>query len=71
MLCGAALIRNMWQYSLSVIKPLISQLQDDMSFIANDCVMRRGESWFQIITGPNMGGKSTYIRQVGVGTQGE
>ena len=36
-----------------------------MQFIANTCDLRRGESWFQIITGPNMGGKSTFIRQVG------
>lgn len=34
--------------------------------MANDCVMQRGSSWLNIITGPNMGGKSTFIRQVGV-----
>ena len=34
-------------------------------FVPNDCDMRSGDSWFQIVTGPNMGGKSTFIRQVG------
>lgn len=28
--------------------------------------MQRGSSWLNIITGPNMGGKSTFIRQVGI-----
>lgn len=40
--------------------PLIEAL-DAMSCIANDCVMIKGKSNMQIITGPNMGGKSTYI----------
>ncbi|KAF9618224.1 hypothetical protein IFM89_000859 [Coptis chinensis] len=42
------------------------EAQDGVNFISNDCTLVRGESWFQIITGPNMGGKSTFIRQVGV-----
>ena len=39
---------------------------EEVSFIKNDTSLVSGESSLQVVTGPNMGGKSTYIRAVGV-----
>jgi DNA mismatch repair protein MutS len=43
--------------------PVIEQITSER-FIPNHTRIRREENGIQIITGPNMGGKSTYLRQV-------
>lgn len=44
--------------------PVIEKLQKEQQFVPNDTRLDSGENQIQIITGANMAGKSTYIRQV-------
>jgi len=53
-------------YSVSGSRHPCLELQEDVDFIANDYELKNEVSFFQLITGPNMGGKSTYIRQLGI-----
>ena len=44
--------------------PVIEKMIDGGSFVENDTYLNRREDRLSIITGPNMAGKSTYMRQV-------
>ncbi len=44
--------------------PIIENIQQDSEYISNDTHLGRKDSFMGILTGPNMSGKSTYIRQV-------
>jgi len=44
--------------------PVVEQMPDSERFVPNDTTLDCGENQLVIITGPNMAGKSTYIRQV-------
>ncbi|MBP5510033.1 MAG: DNA mismatch repair protein MutS [Kiritimatiellae bacterium] len=44
--------------------PVIEQLPDAEPFVPNDTLLDCGMNQIALITGPNMAGKSTYIRQV-------
>lgn len=46
--------------------PVIEQIPDAEAFVANDTSMNCTTSQIMLITGPNMAGKSTYIRQVAI-----
>ena len=44
--------------------PVVERMLKDSLFVPNDAHMDGGENRLAIITGPNMAGKSTYMRQV-------
>jgi DNA mismatch repair protein MutS len=44
--------------------PVVEQLSPDLAFVPNDTLMDDDQNRLVILTGPNMAGKSTYLRQV-------
>jgi DNA mismatch repair protein MutS len=44
--------------------PVVERLLRGERFVPNDCLVDAAERQILILTGPNMGGKSTYLRQV-------
>lgn len=53
-------------FKLSQLRHPCLEAQDNISYIPNDVQMSAEECTFLMVTGPNMGGKSTYIRSAGV-----
>ncbi|MBR5995930.1 MAG: DNA mismatch repair protein MutS [Eubacteriaceae bacterium] len=74
-LCSLAYVSVKYHYvrpsinDVGVIKvrdsrhPVIERINEDIPFIPNDIELNLTDSRLNIITGPNMAGKSTYIRQ--------
>ena len=46
--------------------PVVEQFVKNGNFIANDTLLDNNDNTMMIITGPNMAGKSTYMRQVAI-----
>ncbi|URZ06682.1 DNA mismatch repair protein MutS [Clostridium felsineum] len=46
--------------------PVVEKVIANGNFVANDTVINNSDNTMMLITGPNMAGKSTYMRQVGL-----
>ena len=46
--------------------PVVELLLPNQQFVPNDCSLNTTDSQIVVLTGPNMSGKSTYIRQVAI-----
>ena len=76
MLCGLATVALNNNYCCPTVdlsdeieisegrNPVVEQLLDGVPFVPNDTKLNNRENQIAVLTGPNMAGKSTYMRQV-------
>ncbi len=62
--CRPAIVEDATLHLKNGRHPLIERISSSNQFIANDTRLDTTENQIMIITGPNMAGKSTYLRQV-------
>ena len=46
--------------------PVVERVVGEHNFVSNSCDLSADKRRFAVLTGPNMGGKSTYLRQIGL-----
>lgn len=75
-LCALAEVAELYNYCCPEVEyssvidirdgrhPVVERMLRDTMFIANDALLDDGANRVAIITGPNMAGKSTYMRQI-------
>ena len=61
--CRPTLVKEPILHIVDGRHPVLDALEPAGTFVPNDTVMNDGQGMIQLITGPNMAGKSTFIRQ--------
>lgn len=76
MFCSFADVADVYQYVKPIVNesytidikegrhPVVEKMLGGQSFISNDVTLNQDDSQMMLLTGPNMAGKSTYMRQV-------
>ena len=62
--CRPSMVKNDRLYIEEGRHPVVENFTKDEKFVPNDTLLDNGENRTMIITGPNMAGKSTFMRQV-------
>ncbi|XP_072932717.1 DNA mismatch repair protein Msh2 [Epargyreus clarus] len=63
--CRPTITENIDELVLKDVRHPCLEVQEGISYIPNDVIFKRGECVMHIVTGANMGGKSTWMRACG------